>query len=472
MAPRSMMSRVEACLTNIASHNKRINAFVSLRLADEIRAESSSISRNHGVRKGPLSGRAIGIKDNFCTLDLPTTCASNILQGYTSPYEATSVSLLKQAGGIMIGKTNMDEFAMGSTNEHSWYGPALNPLFPDTDVTPGGSSGGSAAAVAADMCEVALGSDTGGSVRLPSAYCGVIGFKPSYGLISRYGVVSYAQSLDTVGIISKDIDLVETTFNVLNKYDENDPTSIRPEIRHQIAGLPKKPATLNIGIIEEAIIDLSPEVREAWVSCIEYLRSLGHNITTVSLPTLKSSLPTYFIVSLAEASSNLARYDGVRYGTRAAKDRDESGSLYAPTRTEGFGPEVQRRILLGTYNLSARAYGNHFEKAQRVRHKFLMELNSVFAMPNVLYDEVSNGTIDVFVHPTARTPAPSFADIRKSKSAIDSYVNDALTVPANHAGLPAISIPWGNVPSVGMQVWGQFGDDHTVLNVARMLLNR
>ncbi|ANB14846.1 glutamyl-tRNA(Gln) amidotransferase subunit HER2 [Sugiyamaella lignohabitans] len=370
---------------------------------------------------------------------------------------------------------------MGSTNENSCFGKALNPLYTDSEVTPGGSSGGSAAAVAADMCDVALGSDTGGSVRLPSAYCGVIGFKPSYGLLSRHGVVAYAQSLDTVGLISKDISLVEASFNALNHYDPQDPTSVSPSLRDKIEANTRiasnsgsKDRKLNIGVIKEAIIDLSPEVREMWISCLDRLRRDGHTVTVVSLPSLKSSLPTYFIVSLAEASSNLARYDGVRYGSRAESDRDSgpTGTLYGPTRTRGFGDEVQRRILLGTYNLTARAYGNHFEKAQRVRRKLQMEFNSIFATPNVLYPDNSYtpGNIDVVIHPTARTKPPTFDSIFDAESAVDSYVNDALTVPANHAGIPAISIPYGGVSSIGMQIWGQYGDDQKVLDVARLLL--
>lgn len=382
------------------------------------------------------------------------------------------MSLLKQAGGVLVGKCNMDEFAMGSNNEHSYFGPVQNPLFDDKSVSPGGSSGGSAAAVAADMCDIALGSDTGGSVRLPAAYCGVIGFKPSYGLISRNGVVAYAQSLDTVGICGKDLDLVAETFDVLNQYDPKDPTSLLPEQRAAIESaksrLPKE--RLNIGVVREAIVDLSPEVREAWLAALDLLRSQGHSTTEVSIPSLKSSLPTYFVVSPSEASSNLARYDGVRYGSRAEIDKDDIGTLYGPTRSAGFGAEVQRRILLGTYNLSSGAYKEHFMKAQQVRRKIQLEFNEVFAMPNVLdCGEVAGpGTIDVLVHPTARTPAPTHEEMLKASS-IEHYINDVLTVPANLAGLPAISVPFGP-PSVGMQVWGQYGDDELVLAVARELM--
>lgn len=481
----SVRAIVQRCLDNIAKSNARTNAFVALRDAEELglAADMLDSQHNHNLTTHPLHGITLGIKDNYCTLDgLPTTCASEILRDYQSPYEATVVELLKRAGGVILGKTNMDEFAMGSNNEYSSFGKVVNPLFEDTEVSAGGSSGGSAAAVAADMCQVALGSDTGGSVRLPSAYCGVIGFKPSYGLISRNGLVSYAQSLDTVGILSKDIDLVKKTFAVLDQYDSKDPTSLRPELRRRIqqqrsaaqvqdGKLIRHP--LRIGVCEEAIIDLTPEVRDAWESALEYLLDLGHEISLVSIPALKSALPLYFTVSLAEASSNLARYDGVRYGSRAEEDKDPMSSvLYGPTRSKGFGDEVQRRILLGTYNLTAAAYGNHFIKAQRVRRKLQLEFNSIFSAHNILYEEGSYtpGSIDVLLQPTARTGAPTFEQIT-SEPALSAYTNDVLTVPANHAGLPAISVPWGP-KSVGMQICGQFGDDHTVLEVASLLLNR
>lgn len=484
VAAGPVRTMVQRCLDNISKQNARTNAFVALRDPESVKIDADMIDAEPS--HGPLGGITLGIKDNYCTLDgLPTTCASEILKGYQSPYEATVVQLLKNAGGIVIGKTNMDEFAMGSNNEYSSFGKVLNPLFNDTEVSAGGSSGGSAAAVAADMCQVALGSDTGGSVRLPSAYCGVIGFKPSYGLISRNGLVSYAQSLDTVGILSKDMDLIKKTFNVLNKYDSKDPTSLRPEIRDQIkqlhaselspqnGDLVRRPHPLRIGVCQEAIIDLTPEVRDAWESALDYLLSLGHEIRLVSIPSLKSALPLYFTVSLAEASSNLARYDGVRYGARALEDKDPmSGVLYGPTRSKGFGDEVQRRILLGTYNLTAAAYGSHFLKAQKVRRKLQLEFNSIFSAHNILYENGSYepGSIDVLLQPTARTPAPTFDEVL-SEPAISAYTNDVLTVPANHAGLPAISVPWGP-KSVGMQILGQFGDDHTVLEVASLLMKK
>ncbi|CAN6668023.1 glutamyl-tRNA(Gln) amidotransferase subunit A, mitochondrial [Trichomonascus vanleenenianus] len=464
----NVLRRAEMCLANIAARNPRVNAVVSVVPRESLERQINQISEPQAPRRG-IAGRIFTIKDNYCTRELETSCASKVLQGFTAPYDSEPVELIKKAGGIIIGKTNMDEFAMGTNNDFSRYGKCLNPLYPDEEISPGGSSGGSAAAVAADMCEVSLGSDTGGSVRLPGAYCGVYGFKPSYGLLSRNGVIAYAQSLDTVGILSKSIDLVEDTFDVLNQYDPNDPTSIDPEYRAQIAALPKRDrSTLTVGVMEEAIIDMDPEVQQAWIDALDALREQGHRIKTVSVPSLKSALPTYFIISPAEASSNLSRYDGIRYGYRAPSDREEpSGFLYAPTRTNAFGAEVQRRILLGTYNLSSGQYGNHFEKAQRVRRKIQLEFDEVFATPNVVTQNEVVGDVDVLINPTARTRALPHG---QHKSAIEDYINDVLTVPPNIAGLPAISCPWGQgQDSVGIQVIGQFGDDKTVLHVARLL---
>lgn len=405
------------------------------------------------------------------------------LKDYVSPYNCTAEVLLNEAGGTLVGKANMDEFAMGSNNtESSLFPPAINPIFKDAETNPrstGGSSGGSAAAVASNMCDFALGSDTGGSVRLPAAYCGVVGFKPSYGLLSRYGLVAYAQSLDTVGILSRDIDTARNVFNVLNKYDPNDPTSLALDTREKIDNAAENGENrkYTIGVVQEANLgDLDDNVRKAWVDSLEHLRTLGHEIVTVSMPSTRYALPSYFIISPSEASSNLARYDGIRYGFRAEDDR-EGDILYAATRNKGFGNEVQRRILLGVFNLSSDAFGNHFQKAQRVRRKILLEYNSLFKSPNILN---SHGVsfksppqkVDVLISPTSKTIAPTHKEIFRadSKAGVKSYVNDVLTVPASLAGLPAISVPWGKgSDTIGIHVTGQFGDDHTVLDVAKLL---
>lgn len=409
---------------------------------------------------------------------------------YQSPYNSTAHKLLESAGGIFLGKANMDEFAMGSNNLTSnLYQPPVNPIFSDADFNPrstGGSSGGSAAAVAADMCDFALGSDTGGSVRLPAAYCGVVGFKPTYGRISRYGLVAYAQSLDTVGILAKDVSTTEKIYNVLNQHDPNDPTSLSKSIRKNLdLDFPKKilnekndERKYRIGIIHETNLqDLDPFVRQAWVDSLESLRSRGHEIVTVSVPSLKHALPVYFILSPSEASSNLARYDGIRYGHRAEQDR-EGDILYAATRAEGFGSEVQRRILLGVFNLSSEFFGNHFQQAQKVRRKIQLEYNSIFTFPNVVSSlntlgSSSDETVDVVISPASKTIAPTHEDIfnsEKGNGAVKAYVNDVLTVPSSIAGLPSISVPWGKgKDTVGIQITGQFGDDKTVLEVARLL---
>lgn len=422
------------------------------------------------------------LKDNFCTTELPTSCASKALEGYISPYEATTSKLLREAGGTMVGKVNMDEFAMGSNNLVSTYGPCLNPLFPaDQPRSTGGSSGGSAAAVAAEMCDFSLGSDTGGSVRLPAAYCGVVGYKPSYGLLSRYGVVAYAQSLDTVGILSRDVQTSESVFDVLNKYDSHDPTSIpdsiRLEIQNAVAKTARSDKKFTIGVVEETNLDLGENVRAAWIKSLNYLHSLGHKIVTVSIPSLKHALPTYFVLSPSEAASNLACYDGIRYGYRAGTDR-EHDTLYAPTRSEGFGSEVTRRIILGNFNLSSDFFGDHYRQAQKVRRKIQNEYDAIFRTSNVLVEGLNKTfntdsnmeKVDVVIGPTSRTIAPTHEEINKSKASVESYVNDVLTVPANLAGLPAISIPVGiNRETVGIQFIGQYGDDKKVLEIAKIL---
>ena len=377
----------------------------------------------------------------------------------------------------------MDEFAMGSNNMVSTYGPCNNPHFdPHTEGSrsSGGSSGGSAASVAAEMCDFALGSDTGGSVRLPAAYCGVVGYKPSYGLISRHGLVAYAQSFDTVGILARDVQTVQTVFDVLNQYDDHDPTSLKPNVRNQIAEIVSKGKSdenkkYTIGVVSETNLDLSSEVKEAWINSLEFLRSQGHKIVTVSVPSLKHALPTYFVLSPSEASSNLARYDGIRYGYRAGKDR-EGDILYAPTRAEGFGSEVRRRIMLGAFNLSSDFFGNHYRQAQKVRRKIQKEFDSIFTTPNILTStdntvhDAQQETVDVVIGPTSRTLAPTHEEVNGVNASVESYVNDVLTVPANLAGLPAITVPIGQgQTTVGIQLTGQFGDDDQVLKVAKIL---
>lgn len=456
MMSQRMSGKAKEFLARIAKVNPKINALVSVKKESELVLSSNSSESLCYV-----------LKDNFCTKDQPTTCASQILKGFMSPYDSTVANLLRESGGTILGKANMDEFAMGIDNSYSCHGRCLNPLY-DHPTSPGGSSGGSAAAVAAGFCDVSLGSDTGGSVRLPAAYCSVFGFKPSYGRISRYGLVSFAQSLDTVGILSRDLGKLEKTFQILDKPDEKDPTCAPSWLRKAwIKGPLKK--QLKVGIVEETIIDMHPRVREAWKRALEGLVDQGHELELVSIPGVKFALPTYFALSSAEASSNLARYDGIRFGTRASKDQNSKDNvLYGPTRTEGFGKEVQRRILLGTFNMTAEAYDEHFLKAQKVRRLIINEFNSVFGTQHSLLHDPATvpGDIDVIVVPASPQLPPNL-DKSTEADPVEHYIDDVLTMPANIAGLPAITVPMDF--SVGIQVWGQYGDDELVLEVAKIL---
>lgn len=379
----------------------------------------------------------------------------------------------------------MDEFAMGSNNTTSnLYPPALNPCFDEPRST-GGSSGGSAASVAAGMCDFSLGTDTGGSTRLPAAYCGVVGYKPTYGLLSRYGIVPYSHSLDTVGIIANDVATTRKVFNVLNEYDDKDETSLSPSLRKQFAQYNQthNKTKLTIGIIHEANLDdIEPDVRKAWIEALEYLLSLGHEIVTVSVPSTSLALSTYFIISPLESTSNLVKYQQASSQNGLLKECE--GHIFnAAIQSKQFGTEFQRRTLLGTFNLNANESSNHVEKAQKVRRKLQWEYDAIFNFPNfTLTNSSSNNSIpsplkkvDVVITPTTRTVAPSHQELFNVGKAegVDAYINDILTVPANIVGLPAISVPWGKGKNtVGIQVVGQFGDDETVLNVGELLESR
>ncbi|KAK9454317.1 amidase signature domain-containing protein [Dipodascopsis uninucleata] len=480
----NIIKEAQACLHNVSAKNGQLNAIISMRshesiLEDVQRAVKDGISL-------PLGGRLIALKDNICTTEGTTTCASNMLKGYKSPYNATIVDKLIDSGAVILGKTNMDEFAMGTDNIHTIYGAPKNPLYPGADYSAGGSSGGSAVAVGSGMCYAALGTDTGGSVRLPAALCGAVGFKPSYGLISRYGVIAFAQSLDTVGILADSIRKVRTVFHAISGYDPKDPTSISQELRDSLAvqndKLSQSAKKWKIGIPLEFNVDsLSESVKKAWKEVLQKMLLEGHELYTVSLPSVLSSLPTYYIVAPAEASSNLARYDGIRYGHRASEDRDsEDGILYGKTRSEGFGEEVRRRILLGNYNLSSGAFNNHYIQAQKVRRKIQYDFDRVFTLKNPLETKsVAQNpiTVDFLVTPCSIDTAPSLDDVFSQKSPLDAYVNDVLTVPASLAGIPAVTVPWklngkvNNDITIGIQVMGQFGDDERVLNAGETIMN-
>lgn len=396
------------------------------------------------------------------------------------------VEKLREAGCIIMGKTNMDEFGMGSHSTYSAFGAVERPRFPGrAALSAGGSSGGSAAAVVAGMCHFALGTDTGGSVRLPASYCGIIGFKPSYGLISRWGVIAYANSLDTVGILSREVWESKHIFQLLSHYDPKDPTSI-PKHTRQVVGealhhhrkaIDAK-RSLRIGVpAEYNLEELTPAVRAAWEQTLQHLQTEGCEIVDISLPNTRAALAAYYILAPAEASSNLARYDGLRYGHRSLEDRSspERGEiLFARTRQEGFGPEVQRRIILGTYTLSSEAIGNYFLQAQRVRRLVQQDFDKVFALPNLLLNREAEARIegvDAIVVPTALSRPPALQDVR-AQSHVETYANDVFTVPASLAGIPSVSVPVDinekGYP-VGIQVITQWGDEKRLWKVAEMV---
>ena len=450
--------------------------------------------------KDPLAGKTIAIKDNIVTTEHPTTAASKILAKYRSPFDATVVKLLRENGATLSAGSNMDEFGMGSHSQNSHTGPVVSPYRRGgVRLSPGGSSGGSAIAVLTEECWAALGTDTGGSVRLPAAYTGTVGFKPSYGLISRWGVIQYANSMDTVGILAQNTSRIRDVFTCINRFDSQDPTSLSPSFCQRMQSSTTKAhatGSLRIGIpLEYNIHELSPVVRESYISTLELLQSAGHTLHPVSLPSTRLALSAYYVLAPAEASSNLAKYDGIRYGHRtsgsdASPSADPALPLYAATRGEGFGDEVQRRILLGAYTLSSAARDNYFVQAQKVRRLVQQDFDRVFARVNPLLDgeprgfldegktnDEEEGKIDVLVTPTAPTLPPTIDEVQR-QSPVESYMNDVFTVPASLAGLPAASVPVKlrdssrremeetDIRTASLQIIGQFGDDELVLRVA------
>lgn len=418
------------------------------------------------ISPGVLSGTSYICKDNIVTKHSCTTAASKLLIDYKSPFDATVVKLLLTNGLKLCGKSNLDEFGMGSANTNSYFGPTLNPLYSEAHVA-GGSSGGSAAAISAGLASFALGTDTGGSVRLPASYCGVVGFKPTYGRISRWGVIPYAQTLDTVGILSKDVGTIKKVFEVLDVYDSKDPTSLPQKVRESI--IHTNSEKLTIGIPREFLIEeLSSEVRHAWTSALTKLVELGHTLKSISIKGISTALPTYYTLATAEAASNLARYDGVRYGYSSGSLKD----FITFNRTESLGKEVQRRIILGNYTLSSDS-GDHYLQATKVRQELVDEFSEVFNNEHALFKAKptrSADRCDLIVSPTSIGAAPPLDEflMNDKSNFLNSYVNDILTVPASLAGIPAISIPFGGV---GIQLMGQFGDDRLVLDVASQVLD-
>ena len=405
------------------------------------RDDKRSRAAARATADGPLGGIPVVVKDNIATTDLPTTCGSKILREYRSPFDATVVRKLREAGAVIIAKSNMDEFAMGSSTENSAYGPALNPIDPTR--VPGGSSGGSAGAVAGGIVSIALGSETGGSVRQPAAFCGVVGVKPTYGRVSRFGLVAFASSLDQVGVFGKSVADAAIGLRVIAGEDRNDSTASLTEVPDYIASMMEPMRGVVIGWPKEYFpTQLDWAIRSLCERARDRLQSLGATIKEVSLPHTDLAIPVYYIIAPAEASSNLARFDGVRYGARV----DAAGlqGMYEATRSGGFGPEVTRRILLGTYVLSAGYYDAYYRKAQQVRGLITKDFSEVFS-----------GGVDLLFTPTTPTPAFKLGAI---SDPYEMYLSDIFTATANLAGLPAMSLPIGRVG--GLPVGGQLIAPH------------
>ncbi len=436
---------------NITVHEDR---GASLRDAGAIDADQRSRGRREYAGAARLAGVPVAVKDNLATFDLPTTCGSRILQGYVSPFEATAVARLRSSGAIVACKTNMDEFAMGSSTEYSAFGPTRNPVDPTR--VPGGSSGGSAAAVAAGMVRIALGSETGGSVRQPAAFCGVVGVKPTYGRVSRYGLVAFASSLDHVGVFGRTVDDAALGLEVISGHDPRDATSADLPVPDYRAASTASLDGLVVGRPREYFPDsLDPRIRQRCDAVAAFLVSRGAVLRDVSLPHTSLAIPAYYIIAPAEASSNLARFDGVRYGAR--RTGDGLRGMYEATRSEGFGPEVTRRILLGTYVLSAGYYDAYYRRAMAVRQLIRKDFAAVF----------SSG-VQVLLTPTTPSPAFRLGEVRDPYS---MYMSDIFTVTANLAGIPAISVPAGSIDGlpIGIQFLANHFDEHRLFAAAYAL---
>jgi aspartyl-tRNA(Asn)/glutamyl-tRNA(Gln) amidotransferase subunit A len=453
---RTARSVVEAHLATIAAGEAEVHAF-NLVMADAALARADELDARvaAGEDPGPLAGVPIALKDNLCTTGVPTTCSSKILDGWKPPYDATVVDRLRAAGAIAVGKTNLDEFAMGSSTENSAFGPTKNPR--DTTRVPGGSSGGSAAAVAAGFAPLALGSDTGGSIRQPAAFCGIVGAKPTYGAVSRYGLVAFASSLDQIGPFAANVADAAALLEVISGHDPLDSTSI-PEGPLSLSGqLGRGVEGLRVGVVKE-LLDaegIAPDVVARTNAALEALEGAGAKVEEVSVPAVIYGLSAYYLIAPAEASSNLARYDGVRYGLRV--DAPTTGEMYDRTRTAGFGAEVERRIMLGTYALSAGYYDAFYGKAQKVRTLIIRDFEAAYER------------CDVLLSPTA--PSTAFAFGAKADP-LAMYLNDVCTIPSNLAGHPAISVPFGDGDDglpIGVQIMAPALGEGVMFRVAAAL---
>jgi len=442
----------QSLLGRIEGAQGALNAFISIESESALAAAAAADRQLAAGGAHPLTGVPIAHKDIFCATGSRTTCGSKMLANFVSPYDATVVSRLRAAGVVVLGKTHMDEFALGSSNETSHFGPVRNPW--DLTCVPGGSSGGSAAAVAARLVPAATATDTGGSIRQPAALCGVTGIKPTYGRVSRYGIVAFASSLDQAGVIARTAEDAALLLGAMAGFDERDSTSVERAVPDYHAALERPLAGLKVGVLKECFDKgLDPAVADCVRAALEVLRREGAQVREMSLPNLPLSVPTYYVVAPAECSSNLARYDGVRFGHRCEQPRDLK-DLYVRSRSEGFGAEVKRRIMTGTYVLSAGYYDAYYLKAQRVRQLIVDDFARAF------------GEVDVLVGPT--TPTVAFKLGAKTADPVTMYLNDIYTIGANLAGLPAMSIPCGFADAlpVGLQLIGAHFTEERLLNVA------
>lgn len=448
----SSQELTQAYLERIETLDEQLNSYITVTVEQALAEAKAADAQIKAGTAGPLTGIPIAQKDIFCTNGVKTTCGSKMLDNFISPYDATVIANFKQAGAVMLGKTNMDEFAMGSSNETSFFGAVKNPW--ELNAVPGGSSGGSAAVVAARLAPASTGTDTGGSIRQPAALCGITGLKPTYGRVSRYGMIAFASSLDQAGPMARTAEDCALMMNVMASFDEKDSTSIDKAVPDYTASLNEPLAGLKIGLPKEYFAEgLDNEVAAAVQTAIDEYKKLGADVVDISLPNTGLSVPAYYVVAPAECSSNLSRFDGVRFGYRCENPKDLE-DLYKRSRGEGFGPEVKRRIMIGAYALSAGYYDAYYLKAQKVRHLIADDFKQAFEK------------VDVIMGPTSPTVAFNLGE--KTDDPVTMYLSDAYTIATNLAGLPGMSVPCGFVGKrpVGLQIIGNYFDEARLLNVA------
>ena len=450
-----VVDAVNAAFDQIEAVEKDINSYVTVYKKEEVLEKAEHIQKliDEGQLTGPLAGVPVAIKDNMCTRDKLTTCSSKILGNFYPTYSAEAVINLEKAGAVIIGKTNMDEFAMGSTTETSFYGPTKNPW--NKEHVPGGSSGGSCAAVAAEECSYALGSDTGGSIRQPSSFCGVTGIKPTYGTVSRYGLIAYGSSLDQIGPVAKDVTDCATILETIASYDSKDSTSVKRDDYNFTEAVVEDVKGLKIGIPKDYFGEgLEPEVKEAILKAVDVLKEKGAIVEEFDLSLVEYAIPAYYVIASAEASSNLSRFDGVKYGYRT-EEYNGLHNMYKKTRSEGFGEEVKRRIMLGSFVLSSGYYDAYYLKALRTKALIKKAFDEAFAK------------YDVIIGPAAPTTAPKLGD--SLSDPIKMYLGDIYTISVNLAGLPGISVPCGqdsNGLPIGMQIIGDCFKEKNIIRAA------